>query len=282
MKITEHVHALKIPFQVPISPENKVDRFVYVYVICGKKIWLIDTGVAGSGKVIFDYIESIGRSPKEIESIFLTHCHPDHIGAAKSLKQDCGCSVFIHQAEKSWAEDVGLQSSIRPVPGFNSLVEGNVIIEDTLEDKDNVILDDNLTLKIFHTPGHSAGSISYFLEQDKALFCGDAVLSSGQMPVFDDIEDCIASIKKIINIEKVEILLSSWDDPAKSGLSGIFQDSIKYLEKINKTVKELSQDKQITGLADFCKRAVDELGLPSHCANALVLRSFQSILKDNI
>jgi glyoxylase-like metal-dependent hydrolase (beta-lactamase superfamily II) len=180
MKITERVHALKIPFKVPVSPQNTVARFVFVYLIFGKKIWLIDTGVAGSGKIIEDYVEKAGRNPSEIESVFLTHAHPDHIGSAKYFKDCRNCRVFIHQAEKHWVQDTDLQCSQRPVPGFKSFVEGPVNVDDTLEDNDNILLDDELTLKVFHTPGHSAGSVSYFFERDKVLFCGDAVLLSGQ------------------------------------------------------------------------------------------------------
>ncbi|OGW34490.1 MAG: hypothetical protein A2010_05605 [Nitrospirae bacterium GWD2_57_9] len=55
MQITGQVHALKVPFQVPISPERKIDRFVYVYLLYGERMWLIDTGVASSEVLIYDY-----------------------------------------------------------------------------------------------------------------------------------------------------------------------------------------------------------------------------------
>lgn len=54
MQITEHIHALRVPFQVPVSPEMKVDRFVYAYLVYGARVCLIDTGVAGSEAMIFD------------------------------------------------------------------------------------------------------------------------------------------------------------------------------------------------------------------------------------
>jgi len=82
MQITKHIHAIKIPFQIAIGPGKKVDRFVYTYLIYGKKICLIDTGVASSEQVIFDYIRKTGRNPDDISLIVLTHSHPDHIGAA--------------------------------------------------------------------------------------------------------------------------------------------------------------------------------------------------------
>jgi hypothetical protein len=50
MRVSEHVHALRIPFHVKTGPEQRLDRFVYCYVVEGDGITLIDTGVAGSEK----------------------------------------------------------------------------------------------------------------------------------------------------------------------------------------------------------------------------------------
>jgi glyoxylase-like metal-dependent hydrolase (beta-lactamase superfamily II) len=49
----------------------------------GKKIYLIDSGVASSEQIIFDYIRQTGRNPDEISMIVLTHSHPDHIEKRK-------------------------------------------------------------------------------------------------------------------------------------------------------------------------------------------------------
>jgi len=62
MKITEHTHALKHHFQIPISTEMKVDRFVYSYIVFGKEgIYLVDCGVSAASAAIFDYIIQNGR-----------------------------------------------------------------------------------------------------------------------------------------------------------------------------------------------------------------------------
>ena len=64
MKVTESVHALEIPFKVPVAPETQVDRSVFAYLIFGKKITLIDSGVAGAESIIFDYIRKNDRDPR--------------------------------------------------------------------------------------------------------------------------------------------------------------------------------------------------------------------------
>ena len=65
MQVSEHVHALKIPFQVKLPNGIVLDRFVYAYLIYGKDVCLVDSGVAGSENLIFDYLKKTGRSRKK-------------------------------------------------------------------------------------------------------------------------------------------------------------------------------------------------------------------------
>ena len=66
MKITECIHTLKIPFQIKGPQGMALERFVYMYLIFGKKIYLIDSGVSSAEGVIFDY-----RQNKRVNSLFL-------------------------------------------------------------------------------------------------------------------------------------------------------------------------------------------------------------------
>ncbi len=209
MHISEHVHAVKIPFQVPVAPNVTVDRFVYAFVICGPRICLIDSGVAGADRLIFDSIRHTGRSAAEIDSIVLTHSHPDHIGAARAIRQVTGCSIAAHPAEKAWIEDVNLQCRQRPVPGFGVLVGGSVNVDRDLADGDMVDLGDGMTLEVLHTPGHSSGSISLLLRPDNVLFCGDAVPLPGDLPIWEDFAASVASVEKLKVLGGLKAMLSS-------------------------------------------------------------------------
>ena len=279
MQITEHIHAIKIPFTVPVSPTLALERFVYVYLICGEKITLIDTGVAGSRETIFDYVGSIGRKPEEISSVILTHSHPDHIGAAKSIKDSLGCRFMIHAAEKPWAEDVDRQFQERPVPGFHTLVEGSVTIDHTFQDGEILTLDKDLELNVFHTPGHSKGSTSFLLKKDNALFCGDTILLPGQMPIFEDLTSCVDSIEKLLAIHGIEVLLASWDSPQKGPrIPELMNESMRWFMKIRETVKKITHENASLTPADLCKAALNALNLPETMVNPLVIKSFQSTL----
>ncbi|NTV28444.1 MAG: MBL fold metallo-hydrolase, partial [Methanothrix sp.] len=212
MQITDHVHTLKIPFQITDPSGQKIDRFVYAYLIYGQKIYLIDSGVASSERIIMDYLKATGRSPQEISKLILTHAHPDHIGAAAAIKRISGCTVAAHAAEKAWIEDVDLQAKERPVPGFRSLVGGSAQVDRTLQDGDVLHLESGLTLQILHTPGHSPGSISLWLAEDGALFSADAIPIAGDMPIYQDILASVRSIEKLASIPEIKLLLAAWDE----------------------------------------------------------------------
>jgi hydroxyacylglutathione hydrolase len=279
VQITKHIHALKIPFQVTDPSGLKIPRFVYIYLIYGRKICLIDCGVASSSQIILDHLTEAGRSPKEISHLILTHAHPDHIGAAKALKNMSGCVVAAHAAEKAWIEDVDLQEAERPVPGFKSLVEGSVHVDVILQDGDEPDLGDGLDMQVIHTPGHSPGSISLWLPQEGALFSADAIPTAGGMPVYEDIRASARSIQRLKSVQGIKVLLSAWDDPRMGTEAYRIMDSgLDYLQRIHDAViKVVDPDARLDSM-ELCRRVLEELGLPKVMANSLVARSFQASL----
>ncbi len=280
MQITEHIHALKIPFYVE-APQGRVPRFVYVYMIYGEQICLIDSGVASSEKMIIDYLKETGRSPDDISLLILTHSHPDHIGAAQAVKRTSGCMVAAHNAEKAWIEDIDLQARDRPVPGFRSLVEGSVRVDIPLEDGDVLEIDEGMNLKVIHTPGHSRGSISLWLPGENALFSADAVPIPGDMPIYEDLIQSYLSIEKLRAISAIEFLLASWDDPRKGESAyRALDEGLRYLQIIHEAVLKACSESDIGNYnrdsMDMCRAVLKELGMPETIANPLIARSFMA------
>jgi len=65
MQVTKQIHAIKIPFQIPVAPGKTLDRFVYSYLIYDTEICLIDSGIKSSERAIFDSLKKL----KSIEGI---------------------------------------------------------------------------------------------------------------------------------------------------------------------------------------------------------------------
>ncbi len=203
MQATKRTHAIKIPFKVPVSSETSVDRFAFIYLIFGDSIHLIDSGVAGAESIIWEYIKKQGREPKEVSTLILTHSHPDHIGAAKSIKNQTSCTIFAHKNAQNWIEDTEQQFNERPVPGFQTLVEGSVDVDRLVDGGEILTLEKDIICKIIHTPGHSKGSIA-ILTAEGDLFCGDLLVNTGKPAkntLIDDPAELDASVEGLRALE---------------------------------------------------------------------------------
>lgn len=281
MHVSGPVHALHLPFTVPVAPGQSMARFVYVYVILGERITLIDSGVDGCETPIRDYLAQQGRSPHELDTLILTHAHPDHIGAAHPIVAACQCAVLAHPAEQDWIEDPAIQQRERPVPGFDHLVAGPVTVTQTLTDGDLLELSDAMRVRVIHTPGHSHGSISLWDEAHGTLFSGDAIPQPGDLPIYDDAADSIDSLLKLLDLPRLDLLLSAWDRPRRGAeATQALHAGLDYLRTIHQAVGEVTQQRGPTEPMALCQAVVARIGLPDVAVNPLVARSFCSHLTD--
>jgi hydroxyacylglutathione hydrolase len=275
MQISEHVHLLKVSFQVPISPERRLERFVNLYLIFGaNSVILVDSGVAGAERQIFDYLTANGRQAKDLQLLILTHAHPDHIGAAAPIRRLTGCRVAAHPAARPWIEDTARQAAERPVPGFHALVAGSTRVDQLLADGERLEVD-GLTLEVLHTPGHSPDSISLHLPQDRVLICGDVVPLPGDLPIFTNWQESVASLEQLAQIAGVEHLLSAWDLPRRGPeIAPSLDSSRAWLFRIKEAVAAETRVAQPRDPLALCQGVVKRLGLPAVAVNPLVARSF--------
>ncbi|MBQ1388615.1 MAG: MBL fold metallo-hydrolase [Clostridia bacterium] len=199
------IHQLKIDFNVT---EN-IKRFVYVYIIEAGHCYLVDSGVFGCEKQIIGYLESIGRKPSDIKGLFLTHSHPDHIGTAAWWQENTDCKIYASESEKRWIEDIDLQFTERPIPNFYRLAGRSSRVDVILKNGDTVELEPALQVKTIGTAGHSAGHLSYLVND--ALFIGDAVPVKGDIPIFIDEAATRNTLKTIEQIPNVKTYYPAWD-----------------------------------------------------------------------
>lgn len=104
----------------------------------------------------------------EVVAILLTHGHFDHIFGVKKAVKESGAKVYAMQEEEKLLANEKLNCSI-------SVGRIETIIPDVfLRDNEEVTLA-GITFKVLHTPGHTAGSACYYIEEDKILISGDTL-----------------------------------------------------------------------------------------------------------
>lgn len=137
-----------------------------IFIGCNKtkKAAVIDPAL-GSCTALLTKAKELGLT---IEKILLTHSHWDHFADAYTLKEKTKALLYIHfldakNLEHPGSDRIPLFFPIHPVVPDHFLKEG--------ED----ILVGELRLQVLHTPGHSPGSVCFYLKEQKVLISGDTL-----------------------------------------------------------------------------------------------------------
>ena len=128
---------------------------------------VIDPG--GNPKRILKAIEEAGLT---IRYVLNTHCHFDHMGANADVVAATGAPLALHPAElpilqaRGGASWFGVPVKESPEPDIE-LDDGQVIEVGTLR------------FQVLHTPGHSPGGVTFYLEEQGVAFDGDVLFQMG-------------------------------------------------------------------------------------------------------
>ena len=182
-----------------ILKELRIDSWVGDVTNCyivqdekSKETMVIDP--AGDVDKIVEMLDILNAN---LKYIYLTHCHGDHIGGVKELKERTGGKILAHRntAENLLDPNISLTTYIG--------LEGLVIQVDSRVDDGDLIHLGNLEFRVIHTPGHTSGGSCLYCEEEKLLFSGDTLFRGtwGRTDVpTGNFEDVINSITKKLMI----------------------------------------------------------------------------------
>jgi hydroxyacylglutathione hydrolase len=162
---------------------------------------LFDPGLKNYLDVRFEEMKKDGQDPKDIKYCINTHCHPDHFEGSLDFVAK-NIPIGMHEEEISFYNKMGPQF-------FQMFGMTFPKIEFSIIMKEGVWNVAGTDLEIYHTPGHSPGSICIYWKEKKALVCGDVVFEQSVGRVDfpgGDGDKLIESIKKISKLD-IEYLL---------------------------------------------------------------------------
>lgn len=119
-----------------------------------------------SGDLLSEYLTV---NNLKLEAIILTHSHWDHTADAPKIRRETGAGIYLHENDEYRLVD----------PKKYSVLILDFELESAKPDyylnHNDSITVGNLKFEIMHTPGHTEGSVSVIMPDEKVVFTGDTL-----------------------------------------------------------------------------------------------------------
>lgn len=154
----------------------------FAFVEPDASVTLVDCGLRQAPPKIVRALAAIGKHPRDVQRILLTHAHNDHAGGARAMvEQSAADGVHAH------ASDADYLTSGQAPPRDTTTTSGRIFgrspgggfdpvpVVGTLDDGQQVDVAGGL--RVHHTPGHTPGHVSLLHEPTATLITGDAIFN---------------------------------------------------------------------------------------------------------
>ena len=130
---------------------------------------VIDPG--DEGPKVLRRLAAHGLKPK---AILITHTHLDHVGANQDVK-DSGARLMLHEKDLPLYDNLAMQASFI---GLETPARADV--DEHIHQGDVIRFGaGGDSVQVLHTPGHTPGSCSFFVESQNLLLAGDTLFAGG-------------------------------------------------------------------------------------------------------
>jgi glyoxylase-like metal-dependent hydrolase (beta-lactamase superfamily II) len=208
----------------------------------GGRLTVVDAGAPKYRHQLDVALGRLGRSVADVAAIVLTHAHSDHTGFAEVLRDETGVPVYVHAGDESLAT-TGKQADKREASFLPYLRFGHAwrllfhlagagamkprpIRELTIY-ADGETLDVPARPRVIHTPGHTSGHCSLYVESAGALIVGDEFCTLNPftgtrgpqlMPRAFNVSsaECLDSLTKLAGLD-VEVIAVGHGEPWRDG-----------------------------------------------------------------
>jgi metallo-beta-lactamase class B len=202
------------------------DAAIYLIDFAGDLV-MIDSGAGRSSLQIVRNIEMLGLNPAYISHLILTHCHIDHIGSASFFRKKFGTKIMIHESD---AKAIETGDSGKTAAEWYDTIFPPTSVDQKLKGSHEILKFADEELHCLHTPGHTPGSISVYLDRDgKRILFGQDIHGPFHKSFGSDIEAWKKSMQALKDLH-ADILCE--------GHFGIFQPKEKVIAYIDRYLDE--------------------------------------------
>lgn len=129
---------------------------------------------SGSDAIVIDVgldpqplLEKIKNDGLNLQAVYLTHFHLDHIGGVKELLEVCPVPVYA-SGEDEFLKEISMEAS-----GIREFVQYVDFSYERMTPGRQVVLGQDML--VLDTPGHTPGSLSFFFPAAGCIFVGDLI-----------------------------------------------------------------------------------------------------------
>ncbi len=139
---------------------------------------LIDTGMPGRHKLVFEKITALGYALADLKRILITHADIDHAGSAAVIQRETGATVL---AGPETAELLRQGKSPKHMPRLAQFILDRFFKYKPVPTTAIQIIHDGAELPVLNqlralaTPGHTLDHFSFYSPATGVLFAGDAL-----------------------------------------------------------------------------------------------------------
>lgn len=207
----------------------------------GDGLIAIDAGYPETLYLVIHNIHELGFSPKDIKIILLSHGHYDHMGAARMLASLSGAKIYLGRPDLCMVNGETEDIDWALIGVCNGVYTGKHVA-DHIRFTPDVLLDDgdtvtlgNTTIRCVSTPGHTAGTLSFFfpVTDDETTYLAGMHGGAGTNTMTDEFlaqyglttsvrDDFRAGLMRVID-EPVDIFVGNhtWNNDTKGKLEAL-------------------------------------------------------------
>ena len=173
-------------------------------------------------------IDSIEKNALKPQAILLTHGHFDHILAADDVKKHYNIKVYGYEKERELFEDSSKNTSERFLRK-----KVKVDIDEYFNDDSNLEFL-GVKFEVIHTPGHTKGSVCFYLKDEELLIAGDTLFyhTYGRCDLYSgNHDDMIASLAKLFLLDDNILVLPGHERETNIGDEKKYNYILRYFPK---------------------------------------------------
>jgi glyoxylase-like metal-dependent hydrolase (beta-lactamase superfamily II) len=209
------------------------------YLIAGDEPTLIDCGPSADlGRRSSN--APADRAALEVRHVAVTHCHTDHTGGLAEVIRASGATVYAHRSDVGIIRDGAERPrgvASRPL-GRNMLALAKRSSRADpapvhVEIRDEQLLPAAGGLRCIHTPGHTAGHMSFLWpEVGGVLFVGDAAANMFRRlaiaPINEDTDTARTSFRRLAELD-FEHACFGHGSPIRAGAASTFRRTLEHM-----------------------------------------------------